>query len=181
VPRPTERLAGLRSNAPKAPVAQAAPTPPPAPANSAPARALPPRPVAVPVPATTAAGNPQNLVELETEWLKLTRAVTEARQRQDQIESQLFRADIQASSETGGHGVQVNVIDPAFLPQTPLPPGRTTLALIFLAGSLVVGALGALIFAVFDERLFTRRDFESLQELLVEVPKRGDRRAYVAS
>ena len=107
--------------------------------------------------------------------------MTEARQRQDQIEGQLFRADIQASSETGGHGVQVNVIDPAFLPQTPLPPGRATLALIFAVASLLLGAIGALIFAIFDERLFTGRDLAGVGHVLAEVPKRADRRGYVAS
>lgn len=181
VQRATERLAAITSGAPKAPANEAAPTQPPAASSGVQPRAAPARVAAVAVPAPTNAENSQNLVDLETEWLKLTRAVTEARQRQDQIESQLFRADIQASSETGGHGVQVNVIDPAFLPQTPLPPSRSTLALIFFAASLLIGSLGAVIFAIFDERLFTRRDFASLEEVLVEVPKRADRRAYVAS
>jgi capsular polysaccharide biosynthesis protein len=178
VQRASERLAALASAAPKAsPSENASAQPSPAPSAA-------PRPVAA--PARVAISTPpkpessQNLVDLEIEWLKLTRAVTEARQRQDQIEGQLFRADIQASSETGGHGVQVNVIDPAFLPQTPLPPGRTTLALIFLAASLVLGAIGALILAIFDERLFTSRDLAAVSQVLTEVPKRGDRRAYVA-
>ena len=177
VQRATERLAALVSAAPR-PTPNAVVTPH-EPAPSAAPRAMPaPARVAVAIPAKAA---PQNIVELEVEWLKLTRAVTEARQRQDQIESQLFRADIQASSETGGHGVQVNVIDPAFLPQTPLPPGRATLALIFLAASLALGAVAAVILAIFDERLFTSRDFATLGQVLAEVPKRADRRAHVAS
>jgi uncharacterized protein involved in exopolysaccharide biosynthesis len=93
----------------------------------------------------------------------------------------LFRADIQVSSETGGHGVQVNVIDPAFRPQRPLPPGRLTLALIFLAASLTLGAIGALAMAAFDERLFTARDAAGFTEVLTEVPKGRGRKAYVAS
>src|SRR5260221_2650337 len=79
------------------------------------------------------------LVELETQWLTLTRAVTEARQRQDQVEEQLFKADIQANSEGAGHGVQVSIIDPAFLPERALPPGRSVIALLFLSASLVLG------------------------------------------
>jgi capsular polysaccharide biosynthesis protein len=175
VQRATERLAAVVSAAPRAaPIETATPQQEPAPSASARAIAVPAR-VAPPTPPK--AESPQNLVELEVEWLKLTRAVTEARQRQDQIEGQLFRADIQASSETGGHGVQVNVIDPAFLPQTPLPPGRTTLALIFVAASLVLGVTGALIFAIFDERLFSSRDFAAVGGVLVEVPKHVARRA----
>lgn len=183
VQRATERLAAIMSNAPRAPANEAVATQPPPASSAAQSHPTPARlvPAATPAPAPAAAPSSQNLVELETDWLKLTRAVTEARQRQDQIEGQLFRADIQASSETGGHGVQVNVIDPAFLPQTPLPPSRSTLALIFFAASLLIGGAGALIFAVFDERLFTRRDFASLEDVLVEVPKRAARRAYVAS
>lgn len=169
VQRASERLAALANVAPKAaPVEVAAGQPAAAPSAAPKLAAVPPR-VAVATPAKT--GSPQNLVELEVEWLKLTRAVTEARQRQDQIEGQLFRADIQSSSETGGHGVQVSVIDPAFLPQTPLPPGRTTLALIFGAASLMLGAVAALILAIFDERLFTSRDLAAVGHVLVEVPK----------
>ena len=107
--------------------------------------------------------------------------MTEARQRLDQIESQLFRAAIQSSSATGGYGVQVNVIDPAYLPQTPLPPGKLTLALIFLAGSLVLGIIGAALFALFDERVFTERELGSVAEVLVSVPKSSLRRANVPS
>jgi len=183
VQRATERLAAVTSGAAKpAPVAVAAepaPTPAAAPSSSSPAWArAAPAPAAAPAPTPNTQVN--GLVELETEWLKLTRAVTEARQRQDQLEGQLFRADIQASSATGGHGVQVNVIDPAFLPQTPLPPGRITLALIFLAASLVLGALAALLFAAFDDRVFTERELSSVAEVLVHVPKNA-RRAHVAS
>jgi uncharacterized protein involved in exopolysaccharide biosynthesis len=180
VQRATERLAALGGVAPKSsPVETAAAQP--AASSIAPRSPAAPRVAALAPRTASKAETSQNLVDLEVEWLKSTRAVTEARQRQDQIEGQVFRADIQASSETGGHGVQVNVIDPAFLPQTPLPPGRTTLALIFLTASLVLGAIGALISAIFDERLFTGRDFAAVGEVLVEVPKRAGRRAHVAS
>jgi uncharacterized protein involved in exopolysaccharide biosynthesis len=126
-----------------------------------------------------AAERTQNLVDLETQWLQLTRAVTEARQRQDQIEAQFFRANMQAGSEAVGHGVQVTVIDPAFLPERPLPPGRTTIALIFAAGALALGLLGALLLAAFDDRLLSARDVAGITEVLVEVPSVSQRRAHV--
>lgn len=185
VQRATERLAQITANAPKpAPVAEAAAAPPATSATAVPeprkapafARSAPVAPTAAP-----ASAGAQGLVELETEWLKLTRVVTEARQRMDQIEGQLFRADIQASSATGGHGVQVNVIDPAFLPQTPLPPGRMTLALIFFGASLVLGTIGAMFWALFDERVFTERELGAVTEVLAEVPRSTMRRANVAS
>jgi hypothetical protein len=172
VQRATQRLAA---------VTPAAVTKPPepatnqAPAPSAPTRAASPAPRAVAVVAgPVSPGLPQDLVALETAWLTLTRAVTEARQRLDQIEAQLFRADILMSSESAGHGAQVNVIDPAFLPERPLPPGRALLALIFLAAALVLGGLGALGSAAFDDRLFEARDLAGIGEVLAEVP--GGRR-----
>jgi uncharacterized protein involved in exopolysaccharide biosynthesis len=145
--------------------------------------ALAPRATApAPVPAASAArGRNQGLVEMETQWLKLTRAVTEARQRQDQIEAQLFRADIQVSSESGGHGAQVNVIDPAFMPQRPLPPGRTTIAVLFLAGSLLIGMLVALLRAAFDERVLAASDVAGLGEVLAEIPRVMKRRSHAAT
>lgn len=186
VQRATERLAQLSAAAPKPVVAAApaeapaaAPVPAPRPVAVAPRAAV--APVAPTAPSPAASSGSKGLVELETEWLKLTRAVTEARQRLDQIESQLFRAAIVASSATGGFGVTVNVIDPAFLPQTPLPPGRLTLAAIFLVGSLLLGAVGAMLYAVFDERIFTERELGAVSEVLVSVPKSSMRRANVAS
>lgn len=188
VQRANERLAALASAPAARPAAEPA-TPEAAPASSA-AAAPPPRKapggagpgrVAAVAQPTAASNRNQNLVDLETQWLQLTRAVTEARQRQDQIEAQLFRADIQVSSESGGHGAQVNVIDPAFLPLRPLPPGRTTVALLFLAGSLVLGVLVMLARAGFDERVFTAADAAGVTDVLVEVPREVmKRRAHAA-
>jgi hypothetical protein len=184
VQRATERLAavsGAEQPAPANPAPQAEPASQAAPrSSSAPAAAAPTRagtPVRVATAAPTAG---QSLVELETEWLNLTRAVSEARQRQDQIEAQLFRADIELNSERGGHGVQVSVIDPAFLPDRPLPPGRLTLAAIFLTAGFALGVLGALALAIVDDRLFVARDFAGVADVLVEIPRRA-RRGYVAS
>jgi uncharacterized protein involved in exopolysaccharide biosynthesis len=121
-----------------------------------------------------------SVVALETEWVKLTRGVTEAREHQDQVEAALFKANIAASSESGGHGVQVTTIDPAFLPQNPVPPGRTAVAAIFMAVSLLFGALGAVVRAVLDDRVYDGRDASRLLTVLVEVPRHSSRRARVA-
>jgi uncharacterized protein involved in exopolysaccharide biosynthesis len=184
VQRASERL-DMISEAPAA-AAPAAPAPAaaaPATVPSATPVTPPRRAIVAPRPAVASprpSEKPQDLVDLETEWLQLTRAVTEARQRQDQIEAQLFRADMQAGSEAVGHGVQVSVIDPAFLPERPLPPGKTTIGLLFAAGSLVLGLAGALLLALFDERIFRSRDLSGVIDVLVEVPAMN-RRANVAS
>ncbi|HTA90741.1 MAG TPA: hypothetical protein VK745_14220 [Polyangiaceae bacterium] len=170
--RANERLKAAQTPGPAAepsPGAEAAPAPAPAIAPAM-ARSVP---VVHAPPALVSAANPgqaKELVELETQWLTLTRAVTEARQRQDQLEEQLFKADIQASSEGAGHGVQVDIIDPAFLPQRALPPGRSVVALLFFAGSFLLGAIIALICAAFDDRIRTARDLDEA-EILIEIPR----------
>ncbi len=123
----------------------------------------------------------RDVVTLETDWVRLTRSVTEARQHEDQVETALFKANIAANSESGGHGVQVTVIDPAFLPQNPVPPGRTTIALLFVAVSFVLGAAGAVLLAILDDRIHDDRDVSRFSEVLVEVPRGFARRAHVTS
>jgi uncharacterized protein involved in exopolysaccharide biosynthesis len=116
-----------------------------------------------------------DVVVLETLWSRLTRGVTEARQRQDQVEAHLFRADILASSASSGHGLQMTVIDPAYFPARAVAPGRTTIAAVCLALSLVLGVLGALLRAIFDDRIYDRRDAARFAEVLVEVPRHVSR------
>jgi hypothetical protein len=140
-----------------------------------------PPPAATAAPAANNVTKPAELVELETEWFRLTRAVTEARQRQAQVEAALFKADMWASSEGGGHGVQVQVIDPAFLPQRALPPGRTTIVAIFLGLAFALGMMIAMVRALLDDRIYGARDAESITTLIVEVPRMSsNRRAHVA-
>lgn len=134
---------------------------------------------ASPKPTATAGSD---IVEMETEWLNLTRAVTEARQRHDQVEAQRFKADILVSSEGGGNGVHVNVIDPAYLPQRPLPPGRLTILLMFIGASLLIGMAVAMGRATLDGRLLRGTDLDGIADILVEVPKTSTaRRAHGTS
>ena len=131
-------------------------------------------PHAAPVPSTK---EPET-VALETEWVKLTRAVTEARQHQDHIEAAFFKANLAASSESGGHGVQVTIIDPAFLPEKPIPPGRAVIAGTFLAVSTLLGVIAAVLFALFDDRVHSGREIARLLPVLAEIPRPGSRRAH---
>ncbi|HEX7668713.1 MAG TPA: hypothetical protein VF395_03975, partial [Polyangiaceae bacterium] len=117
----------------------------------------------------------------ETDWVKLTRSVTEARQHQDQVEGALFKANIAVSSESGGHGVQVTVIDPAFVPQSATPPGRAVILAMFLGISLLLGLVGSLGRAFLDDRVYGSRDVARFSEILAEVPRVSTRRAHVPS
>jgi uncharacterized protein involved in exopolysaccharide biosynthesis len=185
VERAESRLASLGSSPSAGPVAAApvvadASNSPPAPAASRPS-SVPARVAATPAAAGSAAPA-RDVVQLETEWLKLTRAVTEARQRQDQVEAALFKADILASSESGARGLSMTVIDPAYLPARPLPPGRALIAALFAAVALVLGVFVALVRAVLDDRIFEARDALGPAELLVEIPRMGRyRRVHVPS
>jgi capsular polysaccharide biosynthesis protein len=124
-----------------------------------------------PTPTPRAAGHDHDVVQLETDWVRLTRAVTEARQHQEHVESALFKADLSANSEAAGHGVAVSVIDPAYLPEKPVPPGRSIMVALILGCSLVLGLIAAAIGAAVDDRIFDYRDLAPLAPALVEVPR----------
>ena len=126
-------------------------------------------------PASPAASFPHSksgddVVTLETEWVRLTRATTEARQHADQIEDALFKARGAVSSETGERARSV-VIDPAFLPMTPVPPGRAIIAALFGAVSLLLAIVYAALRAVFDDRVYDERDVGCVVQVLTLVPR----------
>jgi uncharacterized protein involved in exopolysaccharide biosynthesis len=110
-----------------------------------------------------------DLVTLETDWATLTRNVNEARQRHDHIDAAFFKADV-ASSESGRDAPQMSIVDPAFLPLRPNPPGRMTIAAIFLGLSLLLGAAFMAVAAALDDRICNARDAAQLGEVLAEVP-----------
>jgi capsular polysaccharide biosynthesis protein len=189
VKRAESRLSTLAAAAPPA-AAPAVPAPTASPSTEAspvaPAAAAPQRVASAPAPpvapASQPAGSAGDVVALETDWLKLTRAATEARQRYDQVSAALFKADIVASSESGGRGLQMTVIDPAYLPTRPQPPGRLLIAAVILGAALALGVALALIRAVLDDRIFEARDAGGPAELLVAIPRSGSiRRAHVPS
>jgi uncharacterized protein involved in exopolysaccharide biosynthesis len=123
-----------------------------------------------------------DLVALETDWARLTRNVNEARQRHDHIDAAFFKADV-ASSESGRDAPQMSIVDPAFLPLRPNPPGRMTIAAIFLGLSLLLGAALMAAAAALDDRICNARDAAQLGEVLAEVPMMHlkGRKAHVAA
>jgi uncharacterized protein involved in exopolysaccharide biosynthesis len=168
--------------------AQVTPEAPPPVAMPAPRPAQAPPPKWVPR-ASTGASAPakaerppeRDVVALETEWVKLTRSVTEARKRQDDVESALFKANTAVASENAGHGVQVTTIDPAYLPQSAVPPGRMLIVALFLAAALLMGVSLAAFKAWADDSVQSARDLGRFGKLLVEVPRASTRRAHVPS
>ena len=76
----------------------------------------------------------------------------------------------------------MSVIDGAYLPQRPVPPGRATIAAIASALSLLLGGLVMLLCAALDDRIYAERDLAGVAGMLVQVPRvRRWRRAHVAT
>ena len=115
--------------------------------------------------------DPNRLISLETEWSRLTRDVAESRERHKQMETAFFKADITANSESGGNALRIAVIDPAYLPANPVPPGKLTLIAMFLVLSLIVGIGLSAGLAAIDDRFYDGRDVLRLAPVLAEIPR----------
>jgi uncharacterized protein involved in exopolysaccharide biosynthesis len=113
-----------------------------------------------------------DIVALETEWVMLTREATKTRQHQDQVDAALFKANSAADSEQGNQGVDVTTVDPAFLPQTAVPPGRTVVVAIFAGVSLLLAGASAAFQALLNDRIYAERDVSPWAPVLVVIPRR---------
>jgi uncharacterized protein involved in exopolysaccharide biosynthesis len=172
VERATARVEELGPEAPPARPVAAAPAADATPVARAAAPRVAPRAAAPP----PAAGTKEDVVALETEWVKLTREVTTLRQRVDQVESALFKADVLASSERAGRAVEITIIDPAYLPHRPVGLTSSVITAIFLAAGLVLGLLGAVLGAMLDDRIYSGADAARITTILAQVPKQNHRR-----
>lgn len=102
-------------------------------------------------------------VALEVEFRRLQREVDEGREREQQLDEKLFKASITASSVMNDRNIQVSVLDPAFLPSSPISKPRSYLLAGLLALCLLL-ALGAMFAsAVADDRIYDRIDIERLE------------------
>lgn len=112
---------------------------------------------------TIAAQNESNsIVALETEWTSVNRDAATARERNDQLQRQLFRASMMAKAQTSGDGSRIVVVDAPFKPVRPIRRGKKTIgAVAFLLVSML-GALVALGLALIDDRVFDEVDLKKL-------------------
>lgn len=127
--------------------------------------------------ATPAAANEEatSIVGLETSWARLSRDVSEARDQMTQLERNYFRAQIEASSSLGGYSDQVVVLDPAFMPTRPEPPGKSLIVIIAGGLSFVVAMIVALLRALLDRRIYEEADLARIAPILAVVPRAGRR------
>ncbi|MBL9026766.1 MAG: protein kinase [Myxococcales bacterium] len=116
-----------------------------------------------------------SIVGLETSWARLSRDVSEARDQMNELERNYFRAQIEASSSLGGYSDQVVVLDPAFLPTRPEPPGKSLIVLIAGGLSFALAMVVALLRALLDRRIYEEADLARIAPILAVVPRSGRR------
>jgi uncharacterized protein involved in exopolysaccharide biosynthesis len=112
-------------------------------------------------------------VAVDTEWAELARAATEARERQQQLETRQFQAQLTATLVAANQAGGLQVIDPPFRPMKPITGGRSKVAIGGGLGSLVL-ALGVMVLAAkFDRRIYGAEDIARVYpvDILVEVPR----------
>jgi hypothetical protein len=113
------------------------------------------------------------VVAIDTEWTRLNRDVSEARERQVQLEAKQFQAELMATLAGGGQGGRLVVIDPPFRPVKPITGGRFKIAAVGLAVSVMLSLLTIVLFAAFDDRLYGERDVHRIVKdgIVVVIPK----------
>jgi uncharacterized protein involved in exopolysaccharide biosynthesis len=143
-----------------------------------------------PLPAAVAAGDPAIdkpkpkprltddgepiAVEIEAEWSRITRDVSEAKARRGQLEGRLFQAEISANSEVSGYGSQMVMPEPATRATAAAGPNPNVLRAAGMGAALVVGLLLAAVRGILlDDRLFDASEVEGLglAPLLGSVPR----------
>lgn len=116
------------------------------------------------------------IVGTETDFARLTRDVSEARDRMNELERNYFRAQIEASSSLGGYSDQVVVLDPAYLPSRPNPPGKSLIVIIAFGASFAFAFIIAIMRALLDNRVYEESDLARVAPVLAVVPKAGAKR-----
>ncbi len=113
------------------------------------------------------------VVELETEWQRLLRALGEARSHHDDLKLRAQRAKLALEAAHVQANEQMAVVDPAVRPTHPSKGGRTNTALAGLAAALLASLAYASTRVAVDDRLIDAEDIEALGLLpvLCVVPK----------
>jgi uncharacterized protein involved in exopolysaccharide biosynthesis len=121
-------------------------------------------------------GEVNSIVDLETEWARLSRGVSEGRDQLTELERNYFRAQIEASSSLG-YSDQVVVLDPAYTPTRPEPPGKTLIMVMAAAASGFFAMVIAFLRALLDDRIYEESDLSRVGPVLAVVP-RGTRKRW---
>ena len=102
-------------------------------------------------------------VSLEVEWARLTRSLSVVRTRQADLDHKLYRAELNASTNEGGFGPTIAVLDPAYRPSTPSNAPNRTIVLIGLGVSIALGLVLSAAWGLFlDDRVFSPLEIETI-------------------
>jgi hypothetical protein len=115
----------------------------------------------------------RSMVAIETEWTRLMRETSEARERQSQLEAKQFQASLLATLTSGGQGGRIVVADPPFRPTRPIAGSRFKIAMVGGAASVLFALLGVLGLAAVDDRLYAPRDLERVltTSIVIAIPR----------
>lgn len=152
---------------------RATPPPPPAPPPAAPQ----PQPIqynpkaaakSIPSPAPPGPG----LGAVEAEYMRLKRAVDDARSRAERLATESFLAEVASRSQDEGYDARVIVLDPAHLPATPLR-SRLIFLVVGFPLALIFAALLMMACLIFDDRIYEAGDFErrGVDLLVTPIPR----------
>ncbi len=102
------------------------------------------------------------VVELETEWQRLLRALAEARSHHDDLKLRAQRAKLALEAAHVQANEQMAIVDPAVRPTHPSKGGRTNTALAGFALALLLSIAYATVRVAIDDRLIEAEDIEAL-------------------
>jgi hypothetical protein len=102
------------------------------------------------------------VVELETDWQRLLRAMGEARSRHDDLKLRTERAKLALEAAHVEANEQMAVVDPAVRPTHPSKGGRTTTALAGFAMTFLLALAYASLRVAIDDTLIDADDIEAL-------------------
>ncbi len=102
------------------------------------------------------------LVELETDWQRLLRALGEAKSRHDDLQTRAERASLALEAARVQENEQMAVIDPPVRPTHPSKGGRANAAIAAVAMAWLLGIAYATSRVALDDTLIDPEDFEGL-------------------
>lgn len=102
------------------------------------------------------------LVELETDWQRLVRALSESKARHDDINMRVERAKLAVEASRAQASERMAVVEPPFRPTHPVKGGRANFAIAGLAMALLLSVAYATARVSLDDTLVDSDDLEAL-------------------
>jgi hypothetical protein len=102
------------------------------------------------------------VVELETDWQRLLRALNDAKSRHDDVKTRTERAKLALEAARAQASERMAILDPPFRPTHPSKGGRTNAAITGMALALLLAIAYATVRVTLDDRLIDADDVRAL-------------------